>query len=48
MINKRKVNQAPWKVLLVAMIAVFGVHAPANAEKTSTLTAIDGYPTKSL
>ena len=48
MTKKSKVKQASWKVLPVAMIAVFGVYAPANAEKTINLTAIDGYPTKSL
>jgi TRAP-type C4-dicarboxylate transport system substrate-binding protein len=48
MTKKSKVSYATWAVLLVAMITVFGIHTSANAEKTINLTAIDGYPTKSL
>jgi TRAP-type mannitol/chloroaromatic compound transport system substrate-binding protein len=48
MTKKSKISQATWTVLLVVMIAIFGVHTSANAEKTINLTAIDGYPTKSL
>ena len=48
MFIKRAFNHGVWKVFLATLVVLLWFHAPVSAQKTINLTAIDGYPTKSL
>lgn len=45
---RRLFNTTVWTLPVVAIVALLGAQSPASATETINLTAIDGYPPKSL
>ena len=48
MLIRRLFKTTVWTLPVVAIVALLGVQSPAGATETINLTAIDGYPPKSL